>query len=184
MQHTAADGPRLGPQAAYSRWIDACTDAGWLGVPAAEQVPVRERLGRVTAASDRACWPAPRATCAAMDGIAIKAGSVACPADAASRWRLAASSFSWVDTGDPVPACLDTVAERERVQLSADGSALITGPPTRIAHTRRGRGHPGRPAAHPGRPSPAPGRPGRCRRGGACHAGDRPAADRRDQPDR
>jgi hypothetical protein len=30
--------------------------------------------------------------------------------------------------------------------------------PTRIAHTRRGRGHPGRPAAHPGRPSPAPGR--------------------------
>src|ERR1022692_750318 len=60
MQHTAADGPRLGPQAAYSRWIDACTDAGWLGVPAAEQVPVRERLGRVTAAPVRACWPAPR----------------------------------------------------------------------------------------------------------------------------
>jgi putative molybdopterin biosynthesis protein len=91
-------------------------------VPAAEQVPVREELGRVTAAPGRARWPAPRATCAAMDGIAIKAGSVACPSDDGSRWRLAASSFAWVDTGDPVPASLDTVVEPERVQLSADGA--------------------------------------------------------------
>jgi putative molybdopterin biosynthesis protein len=71
-----------------------------------------------------------------MDGIAIEAGLVARPADAASRWRLAASSFAWVDTGDPVPAGMDTVVERERVQLSADGSARITGPAPRGLHVR------------------------------------------------
>jgi MoeA N-terminal region (domain I and II) len=138
MQRTAADGPRLGPQAAYSRWIGACKDAGWLGVPAAEQVPVREGLGRVTAAPVRARWPAPRATCAAMGGIAIKASSAACPADAGSRSRLAVSSFTWVDTGDPVPAGLDTVVERERVQLSAGR-----------------RSHPGRPSGGQGHRGPA-----------------------------
>jgi putative molybdopterin biosynthesis protein len=135
MQRTA-HGPRPSPRAAYSQWIDACTNAGWLGVPAAEQVPIREALGRVTAAPVRAHWPAPRAACAAMDGIAIEAGLVARPADAASRWRLAASSFAWVDTGDPVPAGMDTVVERERVQLSADGSARITGPAPRGLHVR------------------------------------------------
>jgi putative molybdopterin biosynthesis protein len=71
-----------------------------------------------------------------MDGIAIEAGLVARPADAASRWRLAASSFAWVDTGDPVPAGLDTVVERERVQLNTDGSAWITGPAPRGLHVR------------------------------------------------
>ncbi len=71
-----------------------------------------------------------------MDGIAIKAGLAGRSADAASRWWLAASSFAWVDTGDPVPAGMDTVVERERVKLSADGSARITGPAPRGLHVR------------------------------------------------
>ena len=102
MQRTAANGPRPSPQAAYSQRTDACTNAGWPGVPVAEQVPIREALGRVTAAPVRARWPAPSAACAAMDGIAIKAGPVGRPADAAGRWWLAASPFAWADTGDPV----------------------------------------------------------------------------------
>lgn len=134
---TAADSPRPSPQVAYAQWIDACTSAGWRGVPAAEPVPVRDGLDRVTAAPVRARWPAPRSACAAMDGIAIRAGSVAIPADPAGRWRLAASEFAWVDTGDPVPAGMDTVVQRERVQLRAgDGSAWITGPAPRGLHVR------------------------------------------------
>src|SRR5215469_16559408 len=124
MRRATAPGPRPSPAEAYSRWIDACVAAGWRGTPATEMVPVRNGLGRVTAAPVRARWPAPRAACAAMDGIAIKAA----PAAAVGVWQLAAAEFAWVDTGDPVPPGTDTVVERERVQFAADGSAQITGP--------------------------------------------------------
>ena len=74
MPRAAAPGPRPSPAAAYAQWISARAAAGWHGTPAAEEVPVRDGLGRVTAAPVRARWPAPRSACAAMDGIAIKAG--------------------------------------------------------------------------------------------------------------
>jgi putative molybdopterin biosynthesis protein len=125
-----------GPQAAYAQWLDACANAGWLGAPAAEQVPVAGALGRVAAAQVRASWPVPHSACAAMDGIAIAAGSVPALADGPGPERLAASAFTWVDTGNPMPAGLDTVVERERVELGADGSALITGPVPRGLHVR------------------------------------------------
>src|SRR5499427_1315347 len=123
MPRAAEPAPRPSPAAAYAQWIDACTSAGWRGTPTTEQVPVRDGLGRVTTAAVHARWPAPRSACAAMDGIAIKAAP-----DAVGVWQLAASSFTWVDTGDPLPAGMDAVVERERVQLVADGSAQITGP--------------------------------------------------------
>ena len=126
-----ASGPRPSPQAAYTQWMDACTAAGWRVEPAAERVPVRDGLGRVTAAPVRARWPAPRSACAAMDGIAIKA----VPA-AVGVWQLATGSFAWVDTGDLMPAGMDTVVERERVQFGADGSAQITGPAPRGLNVR------------------------------------------------
>jgi putative molybdopterin biosynthesis protein len=93
---------------------------------------VRDGLGRATAAAVRAHWPAPRSSCAAMDGIAIKAG----PADEVGVWRLAASEFARIDTGDLIPAGMDTVVERERVQFGADGSAEITGPARRGLNVR------------------------------------------------
>jgi putative molybdopterin biosynthesis protein len=123
MPATAAPDLRPSPATAYAQWIDACAAAGWRGTPAAEIVPVRDGLGRVTAASVGARWPAPRFACAAMDGIAIKAA-----ADAADVSQLAAAEFTWVDTGNLLPAGTDTVVERERVQLGPDGSARITGP--------------------------------------------------------
>jgi len=124
-------GPRPSPADAYSQWLEACAAAGWHGTAAAEEVPVRDGLGRVTAAPVRARWPAPRSDCAAMDGIAIKAG----PADAGV-WQLPAASFTWVDTGDLMPAGMDTVVERERVRLRADGTAQITGPAPRGLNVR------------------------------------------------
>jgi putative molybdopterin biosynthesis protein len=67
-----------------------------------------------------------------MDGIAIKAAA----ADAAGIWQLAAAEFTWVDTGNLLPAGMDTVVERERVRLGADGSAQITGPAPRGLNVR------------------------------------------------
>ncbi len=132
----AAAGPKPSPAAAYSQWVDACVSAGWRGALAAEQVLVWDGRGRVTAAPVRALWPAPRSDSAAMDGIAIRADAVASAARADSRWWLPASSFAWVDTGDPMPAGMDTVVERERVELSADGGAWITGPAPPGRHVR------------------------------------------------
>ncbi len=136
MARAAEPGVRPSPEAAYAQWMDACAAAGWRGVLAAEQVPVGEGLGRVTVAPVRARWAAPRSACAAMDGIAIRAASASSPDHAVGRWRLAASAFAWVDTGDPMPAGTDTVVERERVQPGADGSAWITGPAPRGRHVR------------------------------------------------
>src|SRR5215471_8898682 len=104
MPAAAAPDPKPSPAAAYAQWIDACTAAGWQGTPVAEDVPVRDGLGRVTATPVRARWPAPRFACAAMDGIAIKAA-----ADAAGVWQLAAAEFTWVDTGNLLPTGTDTV---------------------------------------------------------------------------
>src|SRR5215467_4788104 len=132
MPATAAFAPRPGPEVAYARWIDACAAAGWRGTPAAEDVPVRDGLGRVTATQVRARWPAPRFACAAMDGIAIKAAA----AGEAGVWQLSAAAFAWVDTGDLLSAGMDTVVERERVQFGTDGSAQITGPAPRGLNVR------------------------------------------------
>jgi putative molybdopterin biosynthesis protein len=115
------------PRAAYTQWVAACSDAGWRAGPVAEQVPVQAALGRVTAGAIRARWPSPRFACAAMDGIAV-AASDAKPADRGGDVVLSASAFTWVDTGDLLPAGMDTVVERERVaELRADGSAVVGG---------------------------------------------------------
>jgi len=153
-QPAAAGGPRPSPQAAYAQWLDACTASGWRAEPATERVPVRDGLGRVTAAPVRARWPSPRNACAAMDGIAIKAAAE----DAAGLWRLAATAFTWIDTGDPLPQGMDTVVERERIRLGADGSVQISGPAPRGLNVRaRGEDFPARellvPAGHMLRPA-------------------------------
>ena len=124
------------PRAAYARWLAACADAGWHAGHVAEQVSVASGLGRVSAAAVRARWPSPQTACAAMDGIAVAAGDL--PRGAADAPILVpASAFTWVDTGDPVPAAADTVVERERVSRRDDGAVLVTGPVTRGRNVRR-----------------------------------------------
>lgn len=142
MKHDDGDGaPRPAPGVAYERWLDSLAGAGWPAPPGApreglapgqpEQVPVGEALGRVTAAPVIARWPSPRADCAAMDGIAVRAADLAAAAaadgtaggDGAA--RLPAGSFEWIDTGDPLPAGKDTVVVRERLLPQADGSVTV-----------------------------------------------------------
>jgi putative molybdopterin biosynthesis protein len=136
MQNAHPAAVRPSPQVAYSQWIDVCTDAGWSRAISAEQVAVRDALGRVTAAPVHACWSVPRYACAAMDGIAISASSIPSDADSAARWQLAARSFTPVDTGEPMPPGTDTVLVRERVEHRGDGSALVSGPARRGLHVR------------------------------------------------
>jgi putative molybdopterin biosynthesis protein len=127
---------RPSPQEAYARWLGACASAGWRGALATEPVPVADALGRVTVAQVRARWPVPRSACAAMDGIAIAARSVADLAAEPGQVELEASSFTWVDTGDPIPEGMDTVVERERVEPGPGGGVQISGPVPPGLHVR------------------------------------------------
>src|SRR5690242_3863867 len=80
-----------GPQVAYERWLDSLAKAGWLprrgrrpggaaDEDGSERIEVGEALGRVTAVPVIARWPSPRADCAAMDGIAVRAADLAAAA--------------------------------------------------------------------------------------------------------
>jgi putative molybdopterin biosynthesis protein len=68
MPHGAAAVARPSPDAAYAQWLAICTAAGWHEPSGAEQVPVQDALGRVTAAPVHACRPWPRFGGRAADG--------------------------------------------------------------------------------------------------------------------
>lgn len=118
---------RPGPREALERWTEACSQAGWRGEAVLEQVPVGDGFGRVLATPVHARVSSPPQDCAAMDGIAVIAG------DGLASGVLPVGTFGLIDTGDPMPAGTDAVAERELVLIRPDGSALVT------AAVRRGR---------------------------------------------
>jgi putative molybdopterin biosynthesis protein len=113
------------PARAYAHWLDSLTRTGWGVGPTAEQVPVADALGRVTAGPVVARWPSPRSDCSAMDGIAVRAARLT-TAGGGNVVRLPAGAFQWIDTGDPMPADADTVVMREWVLPLEDGSVTIT----------------------------------------------------------
>ena len=138
---TAAVSERPAPDVAYAQWIDACALAGWRRQTQPERVPVAGCLGRITAGPVRADRASPGFDCAAMDGIAVRAGAAAGRdqhgiSGSPGRWRLAPADFVWVDTGEPMPPGTDTVVEFERVNLDGNGDAWITGPAPRGRHVR------------------------------------------------
>jgi putative molybdopterin biosynthesis protein len=113
------------PAVAYALWRDSLTRAGWDAAPTAEQVPVADALGRVSAQPIAARWPSPRSDCSAMDGIAVRAALL--PAGDGAL-RLPAGSFTWIDTGDPMPDGTDAVVIRERLIAQDDGDVVIARP--------------------------------------------------------
>ena len=135
-------GGRPSPGTAYAQWLGACTLAGWRGRTQSERVRLADCPGRVTAGPVRADRPSPAFDCAAMDGIAIRAGALAVPrnhdanARRSGRWRLTPADFAWVDTGELMPPGTDTMVESERVHIGADGIAWISGPAPRGLHVR------------------------------------------------
>jgi putative molybdopterin biosynthesis protein len=150
----ASSQPR--PALAYAHWVDSLTRAGWDAAPAAEQVPVADALARVSADAIIARWPSPRSDCSAMDGIAVLAARLGGRAgghpdsaggpDAADDGEpvrdgsvvpLAAGTFEWIDTGDPMPADADTVVMRESVLPQEDGSVTVAPAVPRGKNVRR-----------------------------------------------
>jgi putative molybdopterin biosynthesis protein len=148
-----ADGARPSPAQAYARWLDTLTRAGWSARPGdqaatggrdAERIALGDALGRVTSSPVAARWPSPRANCAAMDGIAVRAADLSAPGAAGPEdrrangpadegandpaIRLAGDQFQWIDTGDPMPPGADTVVMREWLLPRADGGVVVTGP--------------------------------------------------------
>jgi len=123
---SASDARPL-PAVARERWLDDLGKAGWRAGPSepvAERVPVAAALGRIAAGPVAARWSSPRADCAAMDGIAVPAAALT-PVGRDGRMRLPAGAFSWIDTGDPMPAGTDTVVMRERLLPQADGGVIV-----------------------------------------------------------
>ena len=125
MSPASSGQPR--PAVAYALWLDSLTRAGWEAGPAAEQVPVADALGRVSAEPIVARWPSPRSDCSAMDGIAVRAARLTGGGTGAdeSAVRLPAGTFEWIDTGDPMPADADTVVLREWLLPQEDGGVII-----------------------------------------------------------
>jgi putative molybdopterin biosynthesis protein len=123
MSPASSGQPR--PALAYARWLDSLTRAGWDAGPAAEQVPVADALGRVSAEEIVARWPSPRSDCSAMDGIAVRADRLAGGDGTDGAVALPAGTFEWIDTGDPMPADADTVVMREWLRPRQDGGVII-----------------------------------------------------------
>jgi len=146
------------PQVAYERWLDALARAGWPAPPGTpgdgdgtwtgrtDLVLVGEALGRVTTMPVVARWSSPRTSCAAMDGIAVRAADLAAAHGAGDGTvRLPAGVFAWIDTGDPMPPDMDTVVIRERLLPQSDGSVIVVAPADGEGGGQRtGHGEPGR----------------------------------------
>ncbi len=91
----------------------------------AELVPVLDSVGRILAEPAFARFSAPSAPLAAMDGIAVMA-AVTVGASEASPLRLAAGEgFSYVNTGNRMPAGTDAVIMIENIQESGEGFVEI-----------------------------------------------------------
>lgn len=111
-------------RASLLTWQRRCLAAGWRPPLPAEQVPVTEAVGRVTAEPVRARWSSPAYELAAMDGIAVRA----CDIDGASPAapvRLAPGGFDVVDTGDPLPPGRDAIVMREHLTQLVGGSVEL-----------------------------------------------------------
>jgi putative molybdopterin biosynthesis protein len=132
MPHGAAAEARPSPDAAYAQWLAMCTAAGWRGQPAAEQVPVQDALGRVTAAPVHACRPEPRFGCRPVDGpdeeispgeLLIPAGHRLRPADLAA---AATAGQATLDVArEPVVAIIPTGDEIRPVGAALGPGDLI-----------------------------------------------------------
>jgi putative molybdopterin biosynthesis protein len=123
MSPASSGQPR--PALAYSLWLDSLSRLGWDARPGAEQVPVADALGRVSADPIVARWPSPRSDCSAMDGIAVRGARLTGGDATNGTVGLPTGTFEWIDTGDPMPADADTVVMREWLLQQEDGSVII-----------------------------------------------------------
>lgn len=83
---------------------------------ATELVGVRNAWGRVCATDCRAATDMPNATCAQMDGIAVRFADFSDGIPDTSLWRPG-RDFGWANTGTAIPAGFDSVIPIEEVRF-------------------------------------------------------------------
>ena len=105
---------------AQARFEDALASAGGVGPLPAEQVPLTEALGRVTAEPIWAKLSSPHYHAAAMDGVAVRAAETAGATESTPLQLALGRQAIWVDTGDPLPPDTDAVVMAEHVQEIGD----------------------------------------------------------------
>ena len=116
-------------QAVYMQALDQIL------VPAAEQVPVPESLGRITVHAVSAKYCSPLYNAAAMDGIAVTASRTE-GASERTPVILSPDEFITVDTGDPVRDPWDAVVMAEDVTELPDGSVRLMAAAAPWQHVR------------------------------------------------
>lgn len=101
-----------------------------------EEVPVREALGRVTSRPVTAALSMPGFHSAAMDGIAVSSAKTFGASDQNPLRLEKGEGFSFVDTGNPLPAGCDAVIKIEEVHFPNDETAEILAPAKPWQHVR------------------------------------------------
>jgi len=101
---------------AQSRFIDALEKASLWGPLQAEEIPIDQALGRVTAEPIWARSSSPHYHAAAMDGFALRSKDTSKASDRSPITLEIPSHALYVDTGDAMPTWADAVIPIENVE--------------------------------------------------------------------
>ncbi len=101
-----------------------------------EMISVEDSLGRVSSSPVIAKLSNPNHNAAAMDGISVKSAATQ-EADQRNPVTLSVDiDFKWVDTGDVLPADMDSVIMMEDLSEADENSVVITSPAVPWQHVR------------------------------------------------
>ena len=121
---------------ATERFHDALWQVGALARSPAEDMPVEDAGGRVTAGPVWARMSSPHYDSAAMDGIAVRAADTTGASETSPIRLNVGEQAVWVDTGDPVPDGYDAVVMIEHVHESDDAAVEVQAPVPPYHHVR------------------------------------------------
>ena len=121
---------------ATGKFHAALREAGALSYSPAEEVPVDDANGRITAGPVWARTSSPHYDSAAMDGIAVRAADTIGASETSPTRLSVGEQAVWVDTGDPVPEGYDAVVMVEHVHEVDDATVEIQAPVPPYHHVR------------------------------------------------
>ena len=121
---------------AVQRFHAALEKVGALTPSLAEQVPLDQASGRVTAAPIWAKASSPHYDAAAMDGVAVRAGDTRGATETAPVRLKLGEQAEWVDTGDAMPPGFDAVIMVEVVHEVDESAIEVQSPVAPYQHVR------------------------------------------------
>ncbi|MFH1141586.1 MAG: molybdopterin biosynthesis protein [Chloroflexota bacterium] len=112
-------------EVALQKYLSALETKGSLQPLPAEELPVEQALGRVTADPVWAKVSSPHYHASAMDGVAVRAEDTQGATETSPLHLKIGEQAHWVDTGSPVPPGFNSVIMVEHVQDMGDGRLEI-----------------------------------------------------------